>query len=49
MAFSMIPTIHSVSCDAQENLLEFFPSLNKIAEKCVVIRNGIEVNRFTRC
>jgi glycosyltransferase involved in cell wall biosynthesis len=46
IAFSMIQTIHSVSHDAQKNLLEFFPFLGKITGKCVVIRNGIEVERF---
>jgi glycosyltransferase involved in cell wall biosynthesis len=46
MAFSLIPTIHSVSYDAQQNLLEFFPFLDRAAERCKVIRNGIEVERF---
>jgi len=36
--------IHSVSYDAQQNLLTFFPRLN--SEKCLVIPNGIDSNRF---
>lgn len=36
--------IHSVSQDAQENLLSFFPRLKR--QRCVVISNGIEVERF---
>jgi glycosyltransferase involved in cell wall biosynthesis len=46
MAFSMAQTIHSVSHDAQDNLLEYFPFLGKKARKCVVIPHGIEVERF---
>lgn len=42
-AFSLIGTIHSVSHDAQTNLLEFLPALR---ERCLVIPNGIEVERF---
>jgi glycosyltransferase involved in cell wall biosynthesis len=37
--------IHSVSSDAQENLFAYFPAL-KNTGKCVVISNGIEVDRF---
>ncbi len=36
--------IHSVSHDAQANLLSFLPELKK--EKCIVIPNGIESERF---
>lgn len=43
VAFSLIGTIHSVSHDAQANLLGFFPTLR---ERCLVITNGIEVERF---
>jgi glycosyltransferase involved in cell wall biosynthesis len=46
IAFSLIPTIHSVSHDAQDNLLEFFHFLRKKMGKCVVIPNGLEVERF---
>lgn len=42
-AFSMIDTIQSVSHDAQVNLLEFFSAL---CERCLVIPNGIEIERF---
>lgn len=44
--FSTIDTIHSVSHDAQKNLHDHFPSLAGQAGKCVVILNGIEVERF---
>lgn len=36
--------VHSVSHDAQDNLLSFFPSLRK--RESIVIPNGIEVERF---
>jgi len=38
--------IQTVSYDAQENLLEYFPGLRKKAKKIVVIRNGINTNQF---
>ncbi len=41
-----IDSIHSVSHDAQVNLLEYFPGLAKREERCIVISNGIEVERF---
>lgn len=44
--FCFIDKIHSVSHDAQVNLFEYFPSLKRKKEKCVVIHNGIEVARF---
>ena len=40
---SLIGTIQSVSYDAQDNLLEFFPQLRK---RCVVIPNGIDSKHF---
>ncbi|MBM9616708.1 glycosyltransferase family 4 protein [Desulfobulbus rhabdoformis] len=43
IAISFIDTIQSVSHDAQKNLLEFFP---RIHERCLVISNGIEIERF---
>lgn len=43
IAFSFIDTIQSVSHDAQANLLEFFPNIH---ERCLVIPNGIEIERF---
>ena len=46
ITLSMIQLIHSVSKDAQENLLEFFPRFRNIPGKCVVIPNGIEMKRF---
>jgi glycosyltransferase involved in cell wall biosynthesis len=44
--FAMIDRIHSVSHDAQANLLEYFPGLAHRDGQCVVIPNGIEVERF---
>jgi glycosyltransferase involved in cell wall biosynthesis len=44
--FSLINQIHSVSHDAQDNLLEYFPSLPRYSGKLIVIQNGIEVKRF---
>jgi glycosyltransferase involved in cell wall biosynthesis len=46
VAFSLIQTIHSVSNDAQDNLLEYFPLFRRNSKKCVVIPSGIEVERF---
>jgi glycosyltransferase involved in cell wall biosynthesis len=48
LALSLISTIHSVSHDAQANLLEFFPALSRTKGKCVVIMNGIESERFVK-
>lgn len=42
--FGLFDRIHSVSHDAQANLLEHFPSLDR--DRCLVIPNGIEVERF---
>jgi glycosyltransferase involved in cell wall biosynthesis len=44
--FGMIDSIHSVSYDAQMNLLSHFPGIGNRAGKCIVIPNGIEVDRF---
>jgi glycosyltransferase involved in cell wall biosynthesis len=44
--FGLIDKVHSVSHDAQANLSEYFPSLAGKEGKCVVIPNGIEVERF---
>lgn len=46
VALSLVNTIHSVSNDAQANLLEFFPALSNKKDKCIVIMNGIETERF---
>jgi glycosyltransferase involved in cell wall biosynthesis len=43
---SKIDVIHSVSNDAQNNLLEFVPRLKKRANRCVMIPNGIEIEHF---
>ena len=43
---SLPDMIHSVSNDAQENLLEFFPRLKKNMTKQCVIHNGIDPKRF---
>ena len=45
IAFSLIGTIHSVSHDAQANLLEYFPTLHN---RCLVIPNGIETEPFQK-
>lgn len=44
--FGLVDKVHSVSHDAQANLFEYFPSLARKERKCVVIPNGIEVERF---
>jgi glycosyltransferase involved in cell wall biosynthesis len=44
--FGLIDKVHSVSHDAQANLFGYFPSLVRKEGKCVVIPNGIEVERF---
>lgn len=42
----LVDRIQSVSHDAQANLIQYLPGLNKHREKLVTIRNGIEVMRF---
>lgn len=42
----LIDTIHSVSNDAEDNLLLHFPALASRNGRCVVIPNGIEIERF---
>jgi glycosyltransferase involved in cell wall biosynthesis len=42
----LVNKIHSVSYDAENNLLKYFPELAKRERKCVVIQNGIDVERF---
>lgn len=44
---SLTDVVHSVSNDAQENLLSFFPPAPACREKYVVYPNGIETSRFT--
>jgi len=46
LALSCMDVIHSVSYDAQENLLDFFPSFKSKTGKFLVIPNGIESDRF---
>lgn len=48
MVFSKIDIIHSVSNDAHNNLLEYFPTLCTKTGRCVVISNGIEIDRFRK-
>lgn len=43
---SLVNIIQSVSYDAQNNLIENFPELSCPGYRCVVIPNGIEVERF---
>lgn len=42
----LIDTIHSVSHDAENNLLLYFPALARRKGRCIVIPNGIEIERF---
>ncbi|MBE9528375.1 MAG: glycosyltransferase family 4 protein [Proteobacteria bacterium] len=42
----MIDTIHSVSNDAHNNLLDFIPKLQKRRDQCIAISNGIDIERF---
>lgn len=42
-ALTQCKVVHSVSDDAQANLLSFFPSTQS---RCLVIKNGIDTNRF---
>lgn len=44
--FPMIDMIHSVSQDAQDNLLKYVGIMRKFPNKLIVIPNGIEVCRF---
>jgi glycosyltransferase involved in cell wall biosynthesis len=44
--FNLIDAIQSVSREAQLNLLEHFPALGRRDGKCIVIPNGIEIDRF---
>jgi glycosyltransferase involved in cell wall biosynthesis len=46
LMLALIDKIHSVSQDAQNNLISYFPGLEKKEGKCVVIHNGIETERF---
>lgn len=47
VALTLAHKIHSVSYDAKANLLEFYPMLAKKSDKCIVIPNAIESERFT--
>ena len=42
----LIDIIHSVSNDAENNLLSHFPSLDLGKGRCIVIFNGIDIERF---
>jgi glycosyltransferase involved in cell wall biosynthesis len=46
LMLGLIDAIHSVSEDAKTNLMEHFPALTMDERKCIVIPNGIEVERF---
>ncbi len=46
ICFHFVDVIHSVSHDAQGNLLEYFPALRKKPSKLVVIQNGVDPKRF---
>jgi glycosyltransferase involved in cell wall biosynthesis len=46
MCFHFVDVIHSVSDDAQGNLLSYFPALRKQCFRLVVIPHGIETKRF---
>lgn len=43
--FTMIDKIHSVSHDAKDNFITYFPSLSGDM-KNIVVKNGIEIDRF---
>ena len=43
---TMADVIQTVSNDAQENLLQYFPGLRKKPEKLKAIRNGINIKEF---
>lgn len=45
----LIDSIHSVSEDARNNLLEFLPGLKKSNGKCIVVPNGIKSEDFRCC
>lgn len=47
-ALSRANIIQAVSDDAMNNLLEYFPGLQKWPDKLVTIRNGIDVEDFLR-
>lgn len=44
IALNRFDVIHSVSRDADENLKQYFPLVNK--RKCLVILNGVDTDRF---
>lgn len=46
VCFRFVDVIHSVSQDAQTNLLAHFPSLQKPHTKLVLIPHGVEIRRF---
>ncbi|MGB3209619.1 MAG: glycosyltransferase family 4 protein [Desulforhopalus sp.] len=46
MCFRFVDAIHSVSLDAQVNLLTYFPALRNQHSKLVVIPHGVETERF---
>ena len=46
VCFRFVDVIHSVSNDAQCNLLEYFPALRKKLSKLVVIPNGVDTKSF---
>ena len=46
ICFHFVDVIHSVSYDAKENYLSYFPALRKRLSNLVVIPNGIETERF---
>lgn len=46
LSFHLADRIHSVSRDAQANLLSYFPEQKRVSSKLVVIQNGVEVERF---
>lgn len=48
IALSMVSVIHSVSEDAQANLLEFFPALAGKSGKCIMLPNGIDSEHFVK-
>jgi len=48
MMLKRIDIVNMVSEDAKDNLLEYLPGLASIKKRIVVIKNGIDIKKFTR-
>ncbi|MDY6903910.1 MAG: glycosyltransferase family 4 protein [Thermodesulfobacteriota bacterium] len=47
-ALSLADTVHHVSRDAKNNMLEFLPALKKLSSNFLVIENGVNVEIFQK-